>query len=349
MLNRRLAIGRAATRRAKDALRPWHRTSRFFAFWRESTDRALQLAPDLVFSSDLPGLVGAGRTARRLGVPHLHDCHELYLESTSFRAVERRILAPMERYYLRRADAVVAVNQSIASEYGRRYGRQPTVVRNCASRLSPGLPARDLRELIGLAGEAKIVLYQGGFAVGRGLDVCVAAIAQLPADVHLVLLGFGPLREELTQLAHRLDVADQVHVVDAVPPEELPSWTVSATVGLMPYQPISGNNTLALPNKVFEYTAVGVPIVVSDLPELRQIALLAGCGEVYDAFDPSSLAAAVRTVLDPARHDSYRGAARAYGVANVWEHEREILVGEILRASEQLRRSSARLSVGPVG
>lgn len=336
LLNRRLKVTRASVRWAKDRLRPWHRVSRFFAFWRESAERAVELAPDLVVSSDLPGLVGAGRVAHRLQLPHLHDCHELYLESTSFRASERRILAPFERRYLRSADSVVAVNTSIAVEYGRRYGRQPLVVRNCASRLPADLQVRDLRLMAGLALDTQVVLYQGGFSAGRGLEVCVVAAADLPTGAHLVMLGFGPMQDELINLAKQAGVADRVHVVDAVPPEELAACTASATVGIMPYQPVSRNNTLALPNKVFEYTTAGVPVVVSDLPELRRIAVDAGCGQVYDPFDPVMLAAALREVLDPRRYPVYREAAQRYGQANVWETEREILVGQLTRLAPRL-------------
>lgn len=340
-INRRLDVRRSFVRRGKDLLRPWHRTSRFFAFWRDSAERAAQLSPDMVVSSDLPGLVGAGRAARRLGIPHLHDCHELYLESTSFRPIERRMLAPMERRYMRRADAVVAVNASIADEYERRYGCRPVVVRNCAPQLTQELQSYDLRTLAGLSADSRVVLYQGGFSPGRGLDVCVAAVEGLPDDVHLVLLGFGPLRDPLLEWAHDAGVSWRVHVLDAVPPEELAQWTVSADVGLMPYQPVSRNNLLALPNKVFEYTAVGLPIVVSDLPELRSIALDAGCGAVYDPFDAASLTRALSQVLDRTQYQHYRDAARVYGRINVWENERNILVGEMLRIAPRLGLSES--------
>lgn len=336
ILNRWLETRRLAIRQGKDVLRPWHRVTRFFAFWRDSAHRAVDLRPALVFSSDLPGLVGAGRAAHSLGIPHLHDCHELYLESTSFRKAEQRILAPMERRYMRSADAVVAVNVSIADEYGRRYGRRPVVVRNCAYRVAEELVALDLRPLAGLDSKARVVLYQGGFSGGRGLEVCVEAVAALPQDVHLVLLGYGPLRESLLEWAHDAGVGDRVHVVDAVPPDELIQWTASADIGLMPYQPVSRNNLYALPNKVFEYTTVGLPIVVSDLPELRSIALGAGCGAVYDSFDPASLSDALLQVLDDLPR--YRAASRGYGHVNVWENERLILIDEMTRVAPILTR-----------
>lgn len=333
-LNRWLQTRRFAVRQGKDRLRPWHRVTRFFAFWEDSAARAADLQPDLVFSSDLPGLVGASRAAQSLGIPHLHDCHELYLESTSFRKTEQRILAPIERRHMRAADSVVAVNVSIADEYGRRYGRRPVVVRNCAYRVADELPVLDLRPLAGLDPTARVVLYQGGFSSGRGLDVCVEAVAALPQDVHLVLLGYGPLRESLLEWAQKAGVGDRVHVIDAVPPDELMQWTASADIGLMPYQPVSRNNLYALPNKIFEYTTVGLPIVVSDLPELRSIALGAGCGAVYDSFDPASLSAALQQVLDDLPR--FRGASRAYGRVNVWENERLILIGEMTRVAPKL-------------
>jgi glycosyltransferase involved in cell wall biosynthesis len=327
----RQAVHRIVVTELKRALRPWHRVNRFLAFWGESARRVAELEPDLIASSDLPGLVGAGRAAKRLGVPHFHDCHELYLESSSFRASERAVLQPFERRWLRSADSVIAVNESIAQEYGRRYSRVPVVVRNCVPRPHPDLVPVDIRGVIGLSGSARIVLYQGGFTAGRGLDVCVTSAIDLPADTHLVMLGYGPLSGTLAALADRLQVTDRVHLLDAVPPEELGAWTAAADVGLVPYQPVSHNNRLALPNKVFEYTAVGVPVVTSDLPELRRIAIDEDCGEVYDPFDPLSLARAIGEVLEPLRYDRHRAAARAFGRHNVWETEREILVRELAR------------------
>lgn len=327
----RQAVLRFVVAELKRALRPWHRVNRFLVFWGESARRVAELEPDLVASSDLPGLVGAGRAAKQLGVPHFHDCHELYLESSSFRASERAVLQPFERRWLRVAGSVIAVNESIAQEYGRRYGRVPVVVRNCVPRPDPHLVPVDIRSVLGLSGSARIVLYQGGFTAGRGLDVCVTSAIDFPDDTHLVMLGYGPLHGTLAALADRLHVTDRVHLLDAVPPEELGAWTAAADVGLVPYQPVSQNNRLALPNKVFEYTAVGVSVVTSDLPELRRIAIDEGCGAVYDPFDPRSLARAIGEVLNPSRYESHRAAAREFGRHNVWETEREILVRELAR------------------
>lgn len=324
----------------RDQLKQFHLINRFVEFWRLSPDRIAEHQPDLVVSSDLPGLVGANIAARRLGVPHLHDCHELYLESTTLRPYERTVLWPVEKTYLRRADAVVIVNETIRDEYEKRYGVRGTVLRNAAPAVPPEVRSNpvDLRALAGLRRDAKIVIYQGGLMHGRGLDVCVRAAVHFAEDVHLVLIGKGRMLEELTALADELGVADRVHFLPAVEPGDLPAYTSAADVGLIPYQPVSRNNEYALPNKAFEYPGAGIPFVAADLPELRRIAQTARCGEIYDPFDPRQLATAVHTVLDAERYPAYRHNAEAFGRENTWENEREILIGEIQR----LTRTSAQ-------
>jgi len=319
--------------RIRDQLKQVHLVNRFVEFWRLSPDRISEHRPDLVVSSDLPGLVGANIAARRLGVPHLHDCHELYLESTTLRPYEKKVLWPVEKAYMKRADSVVIVNETIRDEYEKRYGVHGTVLRNAAPAVADENRSNpvNLRVLAGIPQDSKVVLYQGGLVPGRGLDVCVRAAEHFPAGVHLIIIGKGKSLDELTSLAEDLGVTERVHFLPAVEPAELPAYTAAADVGVIPYQPVSRNNEYALPNKVFEYTGAGIPFVASDLPELRRIARTTRSGEVYDPFEPGQLAAAVRAVLDVERYSIYRENAEMFGRENTWETEREVLVSEIRR------------------
>ena len=316
---------RQRIQRLRDRLRPWHRVTRYASFWNLSYRAALTYKPEFVASSDLPGLVGASRVARRLRVPHVHDCHELYLESTSVRPVERKLLAPVERRYMKRASGIAIVNESIRLEYHERYGVDGTVVRNCAEWAGEN-EGFDLYQLGSIAAEKRIVLYQGGFSVGRGLDLLIEAAADFPDDAVLVMLGYGPLEDELRDYAHSLGLGERVVFLEAVTPESLLATTATATVGIVPYQPVSENNRLALPNKIFEYTSVGLPVVVSRIPELERIAA-AGCGEVYDPFDAADLARAVSAVLAPGQLEQYARRSKEWGLANSWDVERKTLLG----------------------
>ena len=80
------------------------------------------------------------------------------------------------------------------------------------------------------------MLYQGGLLVDRGIEQSMDAILDVPGAV-LVLMGFGNQETRFRQMAATPMYAGKVHVLDAVPPNELLWWSASADVMVMLYQP----------------------------------------------------------------------------------------------------------------
>ncbi len=125
----------------------------------------------------------------------------------------------------------------------------------------------------------------------------------------------------------------RVHVLEAVPPDELLPWVASADVAVMAIQPSTLNHRLSTPNKLFEAIAAGVPVVASDFPEMRSIVLDDRAGPLGAVCRPDSVesvAAAIRAIvdLDPAEHDAMRGRIRV-AARERWNWETEVarLVG----------------------
>jgi glycosyltransferase involved in cell wall biosynthesis len=175
------------------------------------------------------------------------------------------------------------------------------------------------------------VLYHGGLAPDRGIEQLIDALPLLADDVHLCLLGYGPLQSELETAAARPEHAGRLHVLPAVPPEELLDWVGAADVVAMPIQPTTLNHRLTTPNKLFEAMAAGAPVVASDLPGMAPIVRETGCGVLCDPTD-----AAVDRGGDP---DDPRRAAderagyreRALSAAHAtysWEAQVEVLLAE---------------------
>jgi len=85
------------------------------------------------------------------------------------------------------------------------------------------------------------------------------------------------------------------------------------------------NHRLALPNKLFEYLAADLPVVVSDLPEMRRLVTERGVGWVTDPGDPADIARVLDEALgsrkDKALHRRVRDAAAELN----WPHERNRL------------------------
>jgi glycosyltransferase involved in cell wall biosynthesis len=99
----------------------------------------------------------------------------------------------------------------------------------------------------------------------------------------------------LTQ-ATELGVADRLHLLDPVRPDEVSAFVASADVGLLPLRHF-GSHEMALANKLFEYLYAGIPVLVSDCKAQAEFVRSHGVGAVHVADDASSFAAELRALL----------------------------------------------------
>jgi glycosyltransferase involved in cell wall biosynthesis len=278
---------------------------------------ALAVVPpsDIHHANDMETLPTAIAAAHRDGGRVVYDSHEIFLEWGEHRrqpAWLRAVVGRWERRLAQRSAAVVTVNEACAAELERRlHPRRIVVVHNCPPRWTPPEPPTNkLRLAAGIPGEAAILLSHGAFQLNRGLEQTVAALAMPGLErSHLVLLGY---RTEILEpiLAASPDQA-RIHMLPAVPPDELLGWVTGADVGLVVIQPTDLNKIVSSPNKLFESIAAGVPVVASDFPVMRGIVIddpAGPLGAVCDPTDPNRIAAAIRSIieLDPAARADLR-------------------------------------------
>jgi glycosyltransferase involved in cell wall biosynthesis len=207
----------------------------------------------------------------------VYEPHELETETVTMPGWARPMARSLEWAFIRFADAVCLVNQSIAEWYVNAYRLKTAwVVRNLPYRYE-GVPVRTglLRSAVGLNADAQIFLYQGGLVLGRGVEHLLDAFSQVSPEKHLVFMGYGVLESRIKDIAL---TQPNVHFVPAVPPEKVQDYTVDADIGLSLIENVCRSYYLCLPNKVFEYAACGVPAVVSAFPEMGRFVDESGCG-----------------------------------------------------------------------
>jgi glycosyltransferase involved in cell wall biosynthesis len=297
-------------------------------------------APDVIHVNDLDALLSGVRLARRHRVPLVYDAQEYYPGIHTYPAWFQRLLNRYERALIRFPQRVIAVNPLIAAEMERRYDRSvDAVVLNCAPYRLATPRGRSLRERLAIPDHQAIVLYSGGLTWDRGLDNCLRAMLELP-NAALVLLGEGGLRPELERLARELRVDDRVAFLDFVDHEEVPATIASADVGLIPYENVGRNHYLASPSKLFHYIQAELPIACSDFPFLRSVAVENGAGVALNPSEPSSIASAIRAVIDdPARRARMRAASTVLKERYCWEVEERRFVAlyrDVVGSSEHL-------------
>ncbi|MEX1055509.1 MAG: glycosyltransferase, partial [Rhodothermales bacterium] len=111
----------------------------------------------------------------------------------------------------------------------------------------------------------------------------------------------------LAALARGLGIRDRIRFIEPVPPDELLSYTASADIGVTLLEDVCLNHRFALPNKLFEYLVAGIPVVASDIPEVRRIVRGFDVGLVVDPQNREDLVAALRqSTIDKTLREKWR-------------------------------------------
>jgi glycosyltransferase involved in cell wall biosynthesis len=271
---------------------------------------------------------------RLFGVRFIFDHHDLNPElyETKF---QRRDLGYMlvcwaEKWTYRTAEVSIATNESyreVALTRGGMRRERTFVVRSCPdlARIRIRPPQPELKQ-----DRRQLVVYLGVMAHQDGLDLLLESIAILTKlrksdDTLFVLIGSGPELPNLKVLATQNGLDGLVKFTGRLSDEDVAAYFSTAAFGVAPDRatPMNDKSTM---NKIMEYMAFGLPVVLYDLTEGRRSAEDAALYAKRD--DPADFAQKLMTLLDDEslRKDlGARGRKRIEEVLN-WDHEKQALL-----------------------
>ena len=301
---------------------------------------ALDTPAQIYHAHDLDTLPAAAILARRHDARFIFDTHELFIDqldlgsaaaqvgiaSRTKQKIVQRNFARLERSLIRRASAVITVSDAVADELVTRYRiARPTPILNTPHYHDLSGGSTYLRQRLGLSDDQRLILYQGGVQPERGLVELVQSLALLPEDHVLIFLGFnlGDYQETIRREIDRLRLQPRVHLLEALPREQLLEATASADVGVQLLAGLNLNHRLTLPNKLFEYMMAGLPFISTDWPEVGRVVRQTGAGVAIASITPEAIAAAIHQILaDPAKYMTMRRAGLAAARADFnWEQQ----------------------------
>jgi glycosyltransferase involved in cell wall biosynthesis len=318
-----------------------------------------QERPFAFHAHDLSTALAALSAARKTGARFVADFHEWYSENVYWSPLRgrwrphpwwRRLLfRRVERLVMRQADRTVTVCDEIArqlSDVVCRPRHPVAVVRNI-----PRLDARptreypSLKEALGVPEDRFVLLYQGGVGPTRFLEPVIEALRYAPGVI-LVVRGPGAERAEpeYRRRAKAAGVGDRLLILPAVPSSDVVAAAKGADAGVWTLPNWCKNFYYALPNKIFEYLAAGLPIVAANFPEARRLVEGHEVGVCFDPYSPPSIGAALRLLAEDAPRlarfrENIPGALAAMGADREWER-----LVDVYRAMAH----DAGLRLGPV-
>lgn len=258
---------------------------------------------DIIHCHDMSTLHLGYKLGKKYKKPFIYDSHELFVERdkpyiTPEWYKKRQI--KFERKRIRKAAGVITVSQSIAKEFVKRYKIElPVLIYNTPYYNDPNQPI-SIREKLNLPADKKIVMYSGGYTIGRGLEYLVESLKFLPKNYHLILLGFGKPEfvSILNNIAKVNEVENQFDFYGPVPADEVSRYLSGADICVSPIQNVALNNYFSCPNKVFEYIQARVPLALSNFPELQRIIDEEKIGVTFNPEKPQNIAESITSFLN---------------------------------------------------
>ena len=170
---------------------------------------------------------------------------------------------------------------------------------------------------------APVVTFVGTLKPWHGVDVLLRACAQAHKDWQLRIIGDGPMRAELDDLARSLGI--DVDFRGAVAPDAIPQHMAGTAIGVAPYPAMdTDSDQYFSPLKVYEYMAAGLPVVASRVGQLPEI--MGESAYLVPPSDPEALAEALDAlVANPVERaqvgsDNRRQAEREHSWTGTVDH-----------------------------
>lgn len=296
--------------------------------------------PAAVLVEPPPTTAALTRVATALtGVPYVAFAPDLWSEAAaSFAPVPVvSALRRIEAFGFRGAHTVIAVSDDIARAARRLGARRVEVIPNgidtsVFSATGP-TPTPQRRAQIGL-GDARYLVYTGTASEWQGAGIFVEALAAVAdrVDYHLVYLGKGSEWEAIGARARELGVADRVHMVGTVPPDEAAAWLRGADAAMVSLRSGVGYD-FAYPTKVLAALACGTPVLYAGPGPAREDIMEQRLGWACPD-DVEATAAALTNVRAP------DGPQRAR--LRRWVEENRSLEASSARVAAIVRRAARR-------
>ena len=277
---------------------------------------------DVLWSNDLDTLLPNFLISKIKGVKLIFDSHEYFTEVPELvnRPLKQSMWKWIERKILPQLKNVVTVSPSIANLYHEEYGIDVKVLRNVPVPNKPNVEVETLQKA-----DEKILIYQGAINVNRGIELMVEAMESLE-NTRLYILGKGDIENSIAQMIINRKLEDKVEMLGAIPLEKLHGYTQQADLGLSLEEDRGLNYRFALPNKLFDYIHANVPILVSDLPEMKGLVKKYNVGEVLIDYDVKCLVKTIKTMLsDESKQQQWKQNAKKAAQELNWENEKKVI------------------------
>lgn len=267
---------------------------------------------DILHAHNPPDLTGLASlfVSKITGVPYIFEIHdrapELYCGEMGLKksSIVFKLMKSIEYLVIKNSAGVITVNERVA-QYFKQYGGPSPVAIYTGTKLNLDLVRTGSLENI--VGNKRIILYQGALnmtTVGSPaiydlmlpLKAMPFILEKVP-DVVLVYVGEGSGRSTLEKTAKSMGLQDKVIFTGFIPQKQVFEWINAASITLIPYAD-NPNCRTTVPSKLYEYMAVGKPIIATKFPGITEVLDDGRNGLLYEVTSVDDFISCVLRILN---------------------------------------------------
>ena len=238
---------------------------------------------DVVVAAHVLAGTAVIHAAKKYHVPVIFDLKDwfpdsaaAYFKNKALQGIVRNSVWAITRRNLAHSDALTTVSPSLVDKL-RSFGFSADLITNGVdTSLFVPMDGTGMRKELGIADDDFVIGFSGAIERWYAIDEMIRALPELIRYRHntkLLIVGgslFTGYDAELHNLADTLGIADHVLFTGIKPYAELPRYIACMDACTIPLDPPQWVD-IALPNKFFEYSACGKPIVMRPIPDVTQI------------------------------------------------------------------------------
>lgn len=280
----------------------------------------------ILHANDLDALLPNYLLSKKLNIPLVFDSHEIFSEMPAVQGkFSQKIWRFLQGKIIPKIDLMITASTSYAKWFNKKYDVNPIVVQNSPRKFDFDIEVPE--------NNPKIILYQGAINPFRGIDKAILAMHHLE-NVVFKIAGDGPRKQEYEDLVMKENLQDKVLFLGKLMPEDLRKITLTVDAGMSIEENGGESYLYSLPNKILDCIQARVPLILSDLPEMRNIKNQFDIGEIIKDHQPENIAKAINLILEKGRKN-YLAELEKASKQLCWENEEIRLLQVFERACQK--------------
>lgn len=261
----------------------------------------------------------------------IYDCREIYFELSvhNKKPIKKYLSYLYENYFIKFIDSVLVTAKTdldfLKSKYVKHQHIKWYIIYNFPSSIKQN-KIINIKNKYDIPENQKLIVYQGVIQYNRGISMLIKLI-NTSDSFSAIIIGDGPALNQYKTIVSQKSLENKVFFLGKIPYLNMLAYTACCDIGWLMIKSVGISNQFALPNKLFEYTLMGLPVVASKLPNIEPIIKKNNFGLCVNEKDANQQLQASKQINE--NYENYKFVSQKTLSSYIWERQHDLFIKAI--------------------